>query len=180
MFRKRFSEQEKIYINILKGHRKNIKQAFELLQDNFSELFANISKKELKQLRKQIKNHDLSKFSSEEFEAYSMHFCGEDKTEISKNNYEMALLHHHHNNPHHFQYWLLNDNDGQSKALDIPLNYFIEMICDWWSFSIEKRNLSYINNWYESYKDKIVLSEKTKSIVEDILIKIKDKFKTNE
>ncbi|NCB48336.1 MAG: hypothetical protein EOM55_01715 [Clostridia bacterium] len=177
MFKKHFSEEEKKYYNIIKNHRKNVKQAFELLQINFGELFANLTKKQFNHLKKQIDTHDLSKLKKEEFKAYCINFFCKEKTEIIQNNFDMACLHHHRTNPHHHQYWLLKRNDGELVALDIPQVNLLEMICDWWAFSIQEGDLCLINSWYETYKDKMILSKKTRETVEEILNKIKTKFK---
>ena len=50
----------------------------------------------------------------------------------------------------------------------MPLEYVIEMICDWWSFSFKTGNLYEIFDWY-----KMILHEKTKKFVEETLDKIK-------
>ena len=58
----------------------------------------------------------------------------------------------------------------------MPYNYIIEMICDWWSFSFKQGNLYTIFDWYDSHKDYIKFSDKTRTIVEDILMKIYKKL----
>lgn len=54
----------------------------------------------------------------------------------------------------------------------MPYQYVIEMICDWWSFSFNSDNLYEIFDWYEKHKG-MVLHEKTRALVEDILSRIK-------
>ena len=167
-----FTIKENKYFDYILEHINNVKKGFELLLENFSELFDNMSSEELKQLRIQLRNHDLSKYSNEEFDAYCNYFYGDDKTEEIKNAFDYAWLHHQHNNPHHHQYWLLKQDDGQFKALDMPYNYIIEMICDWWAFSIKKGDLQEIQNWYSKNKDKMILSDNTRTKVEFILNKL--------
>ena len=60
--------------------------------------------------------------------------------------------------------------------LDMPYNYIIEMICDWWAFSWNKGNLYEIFSWYDAHKAYMKLSDNTRKTVEDILGKIKDKL----
>lgn len=120
----------------------------------------------------QIISHDLSKYQPEEYDAYDHYFYG-NKTEAVKRDFDYAWLHHIHNNPHHWQYWVLvNDEDG-TKALEMPEEYAIEMVCDWWAFSHKSGNLKEIFDWYESHKKNMILHEKTKKFVEDLLDKIK-------
>lgn len=69
-------------------------------------------------LDRQILSHDDSKYSVEEYYAYG-----------TTKNY--AWNHHIHSNPHHWQYWII----------PMPLNY---IICDWWSFSFRRGDLTEI------------------------------------
>lgn len=122
--------------------------------------------------------HDYSKFSEEEYTAYDEYFYGGEKTEEVKNNFNLAWLYHIHNNPHHWQYWvLINDDPGEGMVvLDMPHNYIIEMICDWWAFSWAKGDLYEIFNWYDEHKAYMKLSDNTRKTVEDILEKIKNEL----
>ena len=120
----------------------------------------------------QIVSHDLSKYQPEEYDAYDNYFYGT-KTKEVKEAFDYAWLHHIHNNPHHWQYWvLINDEDG-TKALEMPEEYAIEMVCDWWAFSHKSGNLKEIFDWYKSHKKNMILHEKTRKFVEDLLDKIK-------
>ena len=55
----------------------------------------------------------------------------------------------------------------------MPMNYIIEMICDWWSFSWNEGNLFEIFSWYEDNKKNIKLNDKTQIIVEGMLEEMK-------
>ena len=122
--------------------------------------------------------HDKSKYSEEEYEAYDDYFYGKegkDEDDISVINlcFDYAWLHHIHNNPHHWQYWvLINDDDG-TKALEMPQRCAYEMIADWWSFSWKDGNLMEIFDWYNKHKDKMILHESTRKLVETTLSQIK-------
>ena len=122
--------------------------------------------------------HDDSKYSKEEYDAYDAYFYGGKRTKEVKDNFNYAWLHHIHNNPHHWQYWVLinDDPDNGMVALDIPYKYVVEMICDWWSFSWSKGDLTEIFKWYEERKEYIKLSEKTRRGVENILNMMKAKL----
>ena len=86
-----------------------------------------------------------------------------------KHGFDLAWLHHQHNNPHHWQHWLLREDDGNMKALEMPFNYVVEMICDWWSFSWTNGNLYEIFDWYKENKPKMLLHKNTEKLVEQIL-----------
>lgn len=72
---------------------------------------------------------------------------------------------------------IINDDPKEGEiALDIPYNYILEMICDWWAFSWQKDNLNEIFNWYDEHKAYIKMSPKTRKSVEAILEKMKEKL----
>lgn len=156
------------YDDYLQEHIENVKKGFDWLNEHLSVLlpqnydYSNLNR------------HDASKYWPEEYRAYDAYFYGKNKSYSVKQNFNYAWLHHIHQNPHHWQYWVLvNDEDG-TAALNIPYPYIIEMICDWWSFSWKTGNLYEIFEWYESHKNTMILSEKTRTTVEDILSKIKE------
>ena len=73
--------------------------------------------------------HDVSKLYPEEFVPYANYFYGKD--EKDEEAFRAAWLHHQHRNPHHWQYWVLRNDDGTVNVLDMPLNYRKEMLADW-------------------------------------------------
>ena len=103
----------------------------------------------------QLNLHDASKYTPAEYDAYDKYFYG-DKTKKVEENFNIAWLHHIHNNPHHWQHWVLvNDEDGP-RALEIPKEYVIEMICDWWAFSHKSGNLYEIFDWYKYHRRNMI------------------------
>ena len=126
-----------------------------------------------------IAYHDVSKNSVAEYYAYDEYFYGEKTVEV-KGAFNIAWLHHIHNNPHHWQHWILFEDDPKNGkeyiCLQMPFQYVVEMICDWWSFSFNSGNLNDIFDWYEKHKETIKLHVETRKIVEDILDKIKNKL----
>lgn len=117
-----------------------------------------------------IKEHDESKYSEEEYNPYDYYFYS-GNPEDYKDRFDKAWLHHIHNNPHHWQHWVLVNDDAElgTVALEMPYEYVIEMVCDWWSFSWKTGNLYEIFDWYEKNKDRMILHEKTREDVNDIL-----------
>jgi len=122
--------------------------------------------------------HDESKWTKEEYDAYDDYFYGGNRSSIVVNKFNLAWLHHIHNNPHHWQHWILVNDDPKdgTVALEMPLNYIFEMIADWWTFSWKTENLNEIFKWYDEHKDRIIFHKKTRKEVESILDKIKNKL----
>ena len=125
--------------------------------------------------------HDYSKYGASEYEAYDKYFYGgevsAEELEQIKKNFNYAWLHHIHNNPHHWQYWVLINDDEElgSVALEMPDRYILEMICDWWAFSWAKGDLYEIFNWWNDHSDYILLGEETRAKVVKLLNLILDK-----
>jgi len=121
-------------------------------------------------------NHDSSKYDKEEYEAYDQYFYGGNQSYAVKVAFDYAWLHHIHHNPHHWQYWILLEDDPETgvpfKTLQIPLAYIFEMIADWWTFSWKNNNLFEIFNWYWDHRPKQFIHPESRRILEEILKKI--------
>lgn len=75
--------------------------------------------------------HDLSKLSKIEFDAYRKHFYPlESEKGKFEEDFEIACKHHISVNPHHPAFWCKN-----GVNTNMPLQYILEMICDWDSVS---------------------------------------------
>jgi len=68
------------------------------------------------------------------------------------------------------------EDTSKTVCIQIPKNYIIEMICDWWAFSWTKGNLNEIFNWYDEHKDNMLIHEQSRKDVEDLLNIIKNKL----
>lgn len=118
--------------------------------------------------------HDESKFLIEEYEPYDAYFYGE----RDEGAFDVAWLHHIHVNPHHWQHWLLyeDENNGKPKPLEMPKEHALEMVADWWSFSWRSGNLREVFGWYGEHRDRIVLHPNTRKYVESVLGEINEKL----
>jgi hypothetical protein len=90
--------------------------------------------------------HDLSKLGPSEFVQYARYFYGTylRYKEIPNDfrgfiftretvyaEFDKAWNHHQKMNKHHWQYWVLMNDDGADKVIEIPMRYLKEMLCDW-------------------------------------------------
>jgi hypothetical protein len=105
--------------------------------------------------------HDLSKLTGSEFWAYAGYFY-KDK-EKYKHRFEMAWRHHYYNNPHHWNHWI----DPQGKPMEIPLKYIQQMVVDWEAMSLKFGDTA--KEYYLNNKEKIKLTDKTRTILENEL-----------
>lgn len=163
------------YSEYIVEHKDNVKKGFEWLKEHLPDIF---DEDLLSDLEANILHHDDSKMSEDEYNAYDDYFYGKlygkSRSFEVVENFNRAWLLHIHRNPHHWQYWILrNDDPDEGEILiDMPDCYIIEMICDWWSFSWKKEKLTEIFAWYNERKDYIKLSSYTRKKVENILNKM--------
>lgn len=165
------SREYDIYLTL---HKNNVEQGFRWIQNNLPELLIDISGVDYE--HQICFEHDASKTERDEYDAYDAYFYGKknNRSYSVVQDFNYAWLRHIHRNPHHWQAWvLINDNPDEGEiVMDMPYNYVIEMICDWWSFSWKTGNLREIYDWYKQRYYHIKLSDNTRRIVDDILKKI--------
>ena len=110
--------------------------------------------------------HDMSKFSPVEFFESVKYYQGTSSPiDAAKkvNGYSEAWMHHKGRNKHHYEYWQDNFDNG-GVALEIPMKYKKEMICDYVgagrayfgkAFTIEKEY-----EWWQAKKAKPIAMHK--------------------
>ena len=175
------SKQYDLY---LEQHRSNVAKGYNWMRENIPEIFNDIPENDFSLLHEfQIRyDHDKSKDLEDEYNAYDAYFYGGNRSFEVVQNFRYAWLKHIHRNEHHWQHWvLINDDPNEGEIImDMPYNCIIEMICDWWAFSWNKGKLDEIFVWYDEHKNYMKLSEKTRNVVESILGLIKDKLEEKE
>lgn len=163
------------YDNYLEQHKVNVRKGFEWIRENLPELIEGFNDNYEWQIGIA---HDQSKTQPDEYNAYDRYFYSGNRSYQVVQEFNKAWLLHIHRNPHHWQHWILiNDNPNEGEIiLDMDYVYILEMICDWWAFSWNSGDLTEIFKWYDQHKDYMKLSDKTRKTVEDILQKIKEKL----
>ena len=127
--------------------------------------------------------HDWSKFRPSEYIPYARYFYGDypkhnEVTAGFKYNYtglyhedierrfDKAWLYHIHRNKHHWQHWLLQEDDGPLKKIPIPMLYLLEMIADWRGAGMAITGKDNIVEWYGSNRDKIQVRDLQRKFIE--------------
>lgn len=130
--------------------------------------------------------HDWSKFRPSEWFPYAEYFygfygvnwsqkkhggCGDEIKLHKKISYcfDKAWLLHQHRNKHHWQYWVLREDDGGTKLLDMPDRYILEIVADWYAAGMAIAKRPEISPWYEQNKSRIMLSDRTRKILETVI-----------
>lgn len=131
--------------------------------------------------------HDMSKFLPSELFPYINHFFADNHVEGGKDEsgyykpadtgdreFDFAWLLHQKKNRHHWQWWVLPNDEGGLKAIEIQEPYLTEMICDWLGAGKAQGKVSpkddkyfEVRNWYANHKNKMQLNEKTRQKIEE-------------
>lgn len=156
------SEQYDAY---LKKDNGNFRKAYHWIKKSAPEILKEIKGVDYSFL---VDFHDDTKTIPDEYDAYDNYLFGR-KTKFSEQNKRIAKLAHIHRNPHHWQHWVLLDETLGPTTMEMPYEYIVEMICDWWKHSWEKGDLFEIFDWYNANKNKIKLHKKSRDNVEEIL-----------
>ena len=156
------TEQRKAqYFEYLKQHIGAVRDAFESVQDSLD-----VSEKVISEARKAIQDHDKSKYLEDEFYSYLDHFYPADGSDPPEEDpeFDKAWLLHIHRNPHHWQYWVLTRDSGDTVCLDMPESEVLAMLCDWHSFS-RKDPSSTAVAWYTDNKNNMKFSKNTEQLI---------------
>lgn len=122
--------------------------------------------------------HDWTKFTPAEWSGYIYRFMRGDAGKFDKINdpdfWHKAWNHHWHNNPHHWEYWLggfqlAHEGLADVKVLEMPYNFAAEMVADWMGASKAYTGSWDIFDWYNKNKDKMILHQNTRALVELIM-----------
>ena len=112
--------------------------------------------------------HDLLKMFNSERKGFVGWFSKEQNYNTKKD-FDLARLHHIHTNPHHWQYWVLIDDDSGVTLIEMPLRYIEEMVCDWRGAQMAKWGRDRTEEWYLEHQKQIQLAPITKATVKKLL-----------
>ena len=126
-----------------------------------------------------IKDHDQSKYTSEEFEGYRCHFypTPEEEADVEskafrKKKFDSAWLFHLRRNPHHPEFWVYVDDEGTTRCHPMDPMHIAEMILDWAAIGIVFNDTAY-EYWSKNghskplHYDSIMLIDKCIDIFKD-------------
>ncbi|MBR3363546.1 MAG: catalase [Solobacterium sp.] len=120
-------------------------------------------------------SHDLSKYSPEEFRVSVKYFQGDRSPyvyEKEKYGFSYGWLHHKGRNRHHWEYWY-DMIKGEWVPLEMPLPFFIEMVCDRVAAChiYQKENYTQRSalEYFYNRNDRFYMHEKTAAKLEAVL-----------
>jgi len=114
--------------------------------------------------------HDWDKFMPDEWFPYARCFYKLDgsKQYMESPEFTMAWNAHQKRNKHHWQYWMITWDRGETECLPMPLVYVYEMFADWRGAgrALGKPNTK---QWYFENRDRIKLHPQSRELIEWIL-----------
>jgi hypothetical protein len=127
--------------------------------------------------------HDASKILPSEFIPYANFFYGRKPAKRDSTGYykptdtgdaafDFAWLLHQKRNDHHWQWWLLPEDEGGVKILPMSPNARLEMLCDWRGAGRAQGTPDTVK-WYEANKHKLQLHPDTREWVEKKIDELK-------
>ncbi len=139
------------YLDYVERHFDNVQKAWQELNDKcdgkgFNWLYDDFI---WHIINENIKHHDESKLSKEEFCQYRQYFYPVSNEDKDKKKFLSAWNNHLKLNPHHWQNWTVNHPGS--------IAYLIENICDWMAMGYEFGDTA--KEYYENNRDTIKLPE---------------------
>jgi hypothetical protein len=135
--------------------------------------------------------HDWSKFTPSEWGAYVAQFYGpklvptygdfrhypgalgpaavERAKAERQEAFDRAWLHHQHANPHHWQHWVLREDSGAIKTIEMPEHFVREMVADWAGAGRAITGKWEVGLWFGDNHQKMQLHARTKELVVTLL-----------
>lgn len=121
--------------------------------------------------------HDWSKLLPSEWFPYAEHFFSNKEEgayfhqpgDPQKIRFDTAWLKHLHRNPHHWQHWILQNDEDGLKILDMPDKYIREMVADWLGAGRVQTGKWGVREWYAKNRQNIKVTEQTRKRVEEIM-----------
>ena len=115
--------------------------------------------------------HDWDKFLPDEWWPYAETFYAPDGTGRYVESPELAAAWNQHQkrNRHHWQYWLLTWDRGDTEPLPIPEPDMREMVADWIGagWAIQGKPDPWL--WYQENREKIILHPASRKFLEELL-----------
>lgn len=110
--------------------------------------------------------HDWTKLLPSEWGPYAEHFYSKG----AQKEFDRAWLRHIHRNDHHWEHWVLREDSGTVKCLEMDEAAWREMVADWMSAGRTIHGRWRALEWYFQNMDNLKLHYATRRKVEILLV----------
>lgn len=136
------------YLDYIERHYDNVQKAWKMINDKCAGFRFLYDDFVWHSINLEVKSHDMSKLSEQEFTQYRQYFFPCKNEEKNKLLFEGAWENHKNNNDHHWQKWV-----KESQGFPYADMYLVMNIVDWVAMGFEFGNTA--REYYENNKDKI-------------------------
>jgi len=152
------------YLDYLENHYNNVQKAWSILQDKCKHMNFIYDDFLHGTIDMEVKLHDISKLSQEEFVQYRVKFF---PTKEEKDNhhclidlaFDRAWKHHKKENTHHWENWT-------KKKIYHDVVYVVHNICDWMAMGMKFNDTA--KSYYEKNKSKIKIPKWSEKLMYEI------------
>lgn len=153
------------YLDYIEEHYNNVQKAWGIIQEKCKDMNFIYDDFLYFTLNEEIKNHDISKLSKEEFVQYRESFYPINDEEKAKSDMQSAWEHHKLNNSHHWENWSISKNTV-SMTLDSVHN-----IVDWMAMGFKFGDTA--QEFHEKNKDNMNIPDWAENFMYQIFERIK-------
>lgn len=168
-------ERIRFYLNYVEEHYDNVQKAWALIKEKC--IYLNFVKDEkiCSRIDREIKNHDYSKLTHDEFIPYQeRHYPTEHEKGKSgrRDAFSKALTHHKENNTHHIE-CLIHMGKGLKGLSVEEIISCVHMIADWVAMGFKFGDTAY--DFYAKIKNRHKLRDTVIDLIDQIFIKLYNK-----
>jgi hypothetical protein len=136
------------YLDYIEEHYDNVQKAWELIKDKCKDFKVIHDDWCFALIDQEVKNHDDSKLSVEEFQAYRQWFFPCSYEQSNKDIFDKAWEHHKKHNEHHWQNWTIIQNNKPYQEIYLVMN-----LIDWIAMGFKFGDTA--KDYYKKNKNKI-------------------------
>ena len=172
----KFTDADKQYLDYITEHKWNVMRAYNRLLECQDVL--NLTDELLEDVKSDVIDHDVTKYSTDEFEAYRDKFTLKLEGVNIEEAFDQAWEHHYNTNPHHPEYWA-GPTTAESRCM--PRSAIIGMCLDFYAMSLKFKDSShtYFINKKEKLAKETPFLVDSFEFIEKILAALNDVVTTN-
>lgn len=161
-----YIDQTRAYLDYLEQHLSNIAKAFQELSEACDGMAWVGDDWSWHTIRKEVEQHDLSKFSKLEFTTYRKKFFPVEGESFSEHDWDIAWHNHQKCNPHHHQ--SIRYDAGMPGLTEHDL---VHMVVDWTAMSYEFGGTA--ESYYLANQSTIPIHEEFKPFLQELFDRLR-------
>ena len=161
----KYIEAIRRYCDYIERHLRNVEASWKLLQERAKDMRFVYDDFVFNCIDEEVRHHDLSKFSPEEFIQYQRKFYPVEGSEPES--LGGAWENHQRENPHHWQHWARKEYYNPYE----PEVHCVCMVIDWMAMGLEFGDTA--ESYYEEHKDEIDIPDWAVTFIGEIFARLR-------